>query len=65
MRKGILRDGVNEGKGSHLVKWEVVARLLNLGELGIDNIRARNKVILAKWLLQFHWERTAYATRSL
>lgn len=39
--------GVEEGS-SHLVRWEVVSRPLDLGRLGVGNIRGRNQALVAK-----------------
>lgn len=51
--RDFLWEGVNEGKCSYLVSWEIVWRSIKLGKLEIDNLRIRNKALLAKWLWQF------------
>lgn len=42
-----IKEG--EGKGAHLVKCEMIGRLITW-ELEIGNLRYRNKPLLAKWL---------------
>lgn len=42
-----LQKAVNEGKGVHLIKWKVVLNPVDFGGLGIGNLRARNKALLA------------------
>lgn len=40
-------EGVNEGGRSHLVKWEVVLKLVGLGGLGIC-LRLSHEALLAQ-----------------
>lgn len=53
-----LWEAVDEGKGKgvHMVRWEVIEKLVSLGGLDIGNRRARNKGFLAKWLSCFSLE---------
>jgi len=54
-----LWEEIDEWKGSHLVRWEVGSKRLNLARVscsGISNIRAGNKALLATWLWLFHHE---------
>lgn len=51
-----LWEGVDEGRGSHLVSWEAVSHLINQGGLKIGNLRIRNRALLAKWLWCFALE---------
>lgn len=44
---------MEEGKGSHLVSWEVVGKPVNQRGLEIGNSRLHNKAPLAKWLWWF------------
>lgn len=41
---------MEEGGASRFIEWEVVFRSINLGSLGIGNLRIHNKTLLAKWL---------------
>lgn len=43
--------GVEEGKGKgpHLIRYEIVERLITLGGLEIENLRSHNRAMLAKW----------------
>lgn len=43
-------EGVEEGECFYLVRLEVVARPVECGELGIDNVRFCNEALLAIWL---------------
>ena len=54
--KDFLWEGVNEGYGSHLVSWEVAGCTVNQEGLEIDNLRIRNRALLAKWLWRFSLE---------
>ena len=47
------------GNGSHLVKWDKVARPKTRGGLGIGNVEKKSRVLLAKWLWRFPLERTS------
>ncbi|KAM1157902.1 hypothetical protein ACFX1X_028768 [Malus domestica] len=51
--KGFLWEGVEEGKKSHLVKWELVTKNKEEGGLGVGNLRNQNEALLAKWLWRF------------
>ena len=53
LMRDFLWEKVDKRKGPHLINLEVVCGLLDLG-LGIDNVRARNKAFLVKWLKQIH-----------
>lgn len=44
----LLLEGMEEGGGSPLVRWEVVLKLLVAGGLEIGNLRLHSKVLLAK-----------------
>ena len=43
-------EGKGEGKGSHLVSWEVVSKSKNNGSLGVGNLLKSNEALLGKWL---------------
>lgn len=42
MIRNFLREGLDEGGWSHLVKCEVVVKSVELGGLGIGNLRLYN-----------------------
>lgn len=47
--RDFLEDEDEEHEGSHhLVSWEVVSRPLDLGGLGIGNVRLCNDILLTK-----------------
>lgn len=48
--RNFLWEGVEEDGGSHLVRWEVVSKLMEVGGLGIGNLRLCNEPLLANWL---------------
>lgn len=48
-----LWEGIDEGAGTHLVNWEFVPKPLDLGGLGIGNLRLHNETWLAIWLWRF------------
>lgn len=51
-----LWEEVEGGKGSHLVRWEVIEKSVYFERLEIESLRTRNKALLAKWLLHFTLE---------
>lgn len=36
--------------GEHLIKWETMCKTKDRGDLGIGNLKARNIILLEKWL---------------
>ena len=56
LMKGFLWEGVEEGKKTHLVKWELVTQNKEEGGLGVGNLRNQNEALLAKWLWRFPME---------
>ncbi|RVW94050.1 putative ribonuclease H protein [Vitis vinifera] len=58
MQRNFLWSGAGEGKKDHLVRWEVVSRLKELGGLGFGKISLRNIALLGKWLWRFPRERS-------
>ncbi|TYK04119.1 hypothetical protein E5676_scaffold2119G00580 [Cucumis melo var. makuwa] len=61
--RDFLWEVMDEGRGSHLVSWQVVGRPINQGRLAQDTSRLSNTVLLAKWLwrlaheLESLWQR--------
>ena len=51
--RDFLWERVDKRKGPHHINLEVVFGLLDLG-LGINNVRARNKAFLVKWLKEIY-----------
>lgn len=49
----VVTGGGERGKGVSLVRWEVATQPLDLGGLGIGNLRACKEALLAKWLWWF------------
>lgn len=41
-------EGIDKGKGAHLVSWEVIGKPVNMRGLEHGNLRVRNKAQLAK-----------------
>ena len=50
MQRDFLWSGAGEGKKDHLIRWEVVGRLKELGGLGFGKTFMRNIALLGKWL---------------
>ncbi|KAM2348663.1 hypothetical protein ACFX1X_012268 [Malus domestica] len=50
LMKGFLWEGMEEGKKTHLAKWELVTKNKEEGGLGVGNLRNQNEALLAKWL---------------
>lgn len=63
--RDFLWEWMDEGKGSHLVSWEVVGCLLNQGVLEIGNLRLHNKSLSAKWLWHFALESESLCYRII
>ncbi|XP_010255174.1 PREDICTED: uncharacterized protein LOC104595909 [Nelumbo nucifera] len=61
MRDFLWKPG--EEKQDHMVSWEVVTRGKNLGDLGIENVRKRNRALLGKLLWRFPLERDKLWTK--
>lgn len=40
-------------KKDHLLKWETVCKLVDMGGLGLGNLAIQNDALLAKWLWRF------------
>ena len=53
MRFFFLLEGDEESGGSHLLRWEVVSKLVDHGVLRIGNLRLYDESPLAKWLRSF------------
>ena len=51
LMRDFLWEGVDEGRGFHLVGWEV-----KKGGLELENQTVHNKILLAKWLWCFDFE---------
>ncbi|KAM2375829.1 hypothetical protein ACFXTH_044543 [Malus domestica] len=56
LMKGFLWEGVEEGKKTHLVRWELVTKNKEERGLGVGNLRNQNEALLAKWLWRFPME---------
>lgn len=37
--RDLMREGVEEGKGVHMVNWEIVGKSIHLGELELENLK--------------------------
>jgi hypothetical protein len=59
IQRDFLWGGLGEGKKFHLVNWIQICQPLNLGCLGIRNLRIFNRALLWKWLWRFGNEREA------
>lgn len=57
--KDFLWEGIDEGRGTYLVSWEMVGKPMGLRGLELGNLRLRNRVLLAKWLCLFPLESTS------
>ena len=59
-----MRDFLSENfKGEqsrHLVAWDDVCKLKDLGRLGICNLGKKNSTLLSKWLWRFPLEKEAF-----
>jgi len=53
LRRDFLWLGNKEGKGRHLVKWQVVQLHKQSCGLGIRNLKIQNTCLLSKWLWRF------------
>lgn len=51
--RNFLRDSGMDGKGAHLVSWELVGKPINSGGLEIGNLRIHNKILFALWVWCF------------
>ncbi|KAI5330685.1 hypothetical protein L3X38_020811 [Prunus dulcis] len=56
LMRNFLWEGLEEGKDSHLVRWERVTKSKEEGGLGIGSLRERNEALRAKWLWRFPLE---------
>lgn len=45
LMKDFLWEGVEKGRGSHLVEWETVSKPVELRDLGIENLRLCKKTL--------------------
>ena len=50
LQRDFLWSGVGKGKKDHLIRWDVVCRLKELGGLGFGKTSLRNIALLGKWL---------------
>ena len=53
IQRDLLWARMGEGKKFHLVIWSQICQPLNLGGLGIRNLRIFNRPLLEKWLWRF------------
>ena len=58
MQRDFLWSGAGERKKDHLIKWEVVSRPKEMGDLGFGKTSMRNIALLGKWLWRFPRERS-------
>ncbi|RVW35353.1 Transposon TX1 uncharacterized 149 kDa protein [Vitis vinifera] len=59
LQRDFLWSGIGEGKRDHLVRWDVVCKLKEIGGLGFGNISLRNLALLGKWLWRYPREGSA------
>ncbi|RVW99804.1 putative ribonuclease H protein [Vitis vinifera] len=57
LQRDFLWFGVGKGKKDHLIRWDVVCRPKELGDLGFRKTSLRNIALLGKWLWRFPRER--------
>lgn len=65
LMRNLLWEGEGEGKGLHLVRWELIERSVASGRVEIGNLRFHNKALLAKWLWQFSCESSSLWDRTI
>jgi hypothetical protein len=56
LMRNFLWEGLEEGRKDHLIRWELVARSIEKGGLGVGNLVERNKALMGKWLWRFPLE---------
>ena len=53
LQRDFLWLGCGEGKKDHLVNWDLVCRLKEVGGLGLGKISLRSQTLLWKWLWSY------------
>lgn len=57
--RDFLWEGVDKGRGAHLVSWETMGKPMGVGKMELGNLKLKNKAMLAKWSWHFSLESTS------
>lgn len=50
----MIKEGSNESRKFHSIKWEIICKSKDKGGLGLDDLHIKNISLLAKWSWKFY-----------
>lgn len=59
MMRNFFWQGMEDSKGSHLLRWKVLRKPIDQGGLEIGKVKERNKALVSKWFWRFPRERSS------